>query len=559
MNTLDKILLRFFLLPVAFYRKVGIDKPQLEAILSAKLTMDNRRPLAFARLGRRGEKKELNTATLKTMVFSLLMGFFLIAGIKIGEDMVTRLTVFISTYLIMLCLMLIADFTSVLIDVRDNYIILPKPVTDATFLMSRLLHIAIRVCVVMVPLSLPTCLMACVQEGWTLFLPFLLVILLSSLFGIFLINAVYILILKMMDPVKFQSAISYFQIVFTVMVFAGYQMLPVLINKFGLLHASVLVLQNRWLYPPFWFADACMAIQGMDFSNGKFVSVALALFVPLFSLWLVIRYLAPFFNQKMTLIAAGSAEQSRAVVKKQKRKLGEKLASFFTKPGAEYVGFVFCWKMMFRSRDFKLKVYPSFGSAFVLCVLFLYNFGENSFLPKGEALWLSLLLIIYICCLIPMTALMQLPYSEKFKASWVFHAMPIESPGVVIAGAVKAALVFTFIPLALILFPLGFYIIGFRIFPDLLLGCVNVLAISSVFGLIFVRKMPFSLAMDAATNAGSIFRPLLMLSVPFAFGFLHWRISGSMTMVLLFMSFSVLISWLFFKKVRNLDWKSITP
>jgi len=61
---------------------------------------------------------------------------------------------------------LIADFTAVLIDVRDNFIIIPKPINDKTFVLSRLLHIFIHLCKSVIPMCLPALIMLAVQNGF---------------------------------------------------------------------------------------------------------------------------------------------------------------------------------------------------------------------------------------------------------------------------------------------------------------------------------------------------------------------------------------------------------
>ena len=155
MNIFDTFFLRLFLLPAALYHKLGVNVEHLQAILVAKLTMDNRRPAAFQQMRQSKEKKELNKATLKTMLGSLFMGLLFLFSFAVGNDLVTRLTLFFSMFIFMLAATLITDFTSVLIDIRDNLIILPKPVSDATFVTARLLHIAIHINKIMLPMGLP--------------------------------------------------------------------------------------------------------------------------------------------------------------------------------------------------------------------------------------------------------------------------------------------------------------------------------------------------------------------------------------------------------------------
>ena len=198
MNFFDKFFLKLFLYTSPLLQKLGIDIDQLKAILVAKLTMDNRRPAAFQQMRQSKEKKEINSATLKTMFVSLIMGLFFLMGFAIGDDMTTKLTIFFSMFIFMLAATLITDFTSVLIDTRDNLIILPKPVSDATFVTSRLMHIAIHINKLLLPLALPALIALIVLYGPVTIVPFILMTFFATLLSIFLVNAVYLLILKLL-------------------------------------------------------------------------------------------------------------------------------------------------------------------------------------------------------------------------------------------------------------------------------------------------------------------------------------------------------------------------
>lgn len=565
MNPIDTFLLWFFLLPASLYEKAGVDMLQLKAILSAKLTMDNRRPPAFGHRRQSREKKEVSRATLVTMFGSLVMGLFLLYSFGVGNDMIMKLSLYFSMFIVMLCITLITDFTSVLIDVRDNLIILPKPITDATFVTARLLHITIRTGIVVIPLSVPACITASIMEGPALILPFMGMILLCSLFSIFLINAVYILILKITTPTKFQSIISYIQIGFTVLIYAGFQILPRMINDAVLSNLSLAQMPFIRFYPPFWFAESCLVLARMSFGGEGLISLVLSVLVPVFSIWMVIRYFAPSFNRKLAMITAGTVEQSSVTVKQSSGKQFkvswvEPLATRLTQPGSEYMGFLFSWKMMSRSRDFKMKVYPAFGYILVFLALFFYKTPFSAALEsdREQKIVSTLLLIIYFSSFALISALMQLPYSDKFKAAWLFHVVPIESPGKVISGAVKSVMACFYLPIVMVLFVFGLVLMGPKVIPNLLLGSCNVLAIGSVISYIIVRKLPFSTALEGTSKGNTFFKSMLSLLIPAIFGGIHWLISGYFWMVIVFLILAILILWLVFDEIKKLSWEKVS-
>jgi len=561
MNAIDKFFLWFFMLPSMLYEKAGVNTLQLRAILSAKLTMDNRRQSAFKTQNQRKEQKDINKATLGTMFGALLMGFFMMFCFLNNTESTTQMTFFMTMFIFMLCITLITDFTSVLIDVRDNLIILPKPLSDATFVASRLLHITIRTSLIVVPMVLPSMILIIFKIGPFVVLPFMLMVLMCSMFSIFLINAVYILILKITTPSKFQAIISYIQIGFTIFIFASYQILPRMMQNSAIEHLRLEEMPYIGFFPPYWFADACLSMAYFDFSGMGGFSLLLAMLTPILSIWIVIRYFAPSFNRKLSMITARTEEKTTAAEKttnKKKLVFQEKLASFFTKTGSEYMGFLFGWKMMSRSRDFKMKVYPAFGSLIVLAVIFTNGgpFNAQS-ATHDENLMKILMTVIYLSSMILTTAIGNLPFSDKYKASWIFYSAPVESPGRVISGAVKSAMVSLYMPLALLIAILGIAFMGPGSILNILLGVLNVFTIGAVNAYSTVRKLPFSNVLNGTANGGSFVKTMLLLFAMGAVGVIHYFISGFFWAVLLLIVLSLGILWLVFSEIKALDWDDL--
>ena len=427
MNFFDRIFLKLFLYPGPLLRKLEVDIDQLKAILVAKLTMDNRRPAAFQQMRQSKEKKEINSATLKTMFVSLIMGLFFLMGFAIGDDMTTKLTIFFSMFIFMLAATLITDFTSVLIDTRDNLIILPKPVSDTTFVTARLMHIAIHINKLLLPLALPALVALIVLYGPAPIVPFILMTFFATLLSIFLVNAVYLVILKLVKPSKFQTVISYFQIVFAVFIYGGYQLVPRMMERAGIEHLKMSEIHHIAFLPPYWFADASNSLSTLTFSQGNMINLFLALGLPILSIYVVVKYFAPAFNRNLSMISSTSEETKVKLVSTQgsasyKMNWLEHLAAKITSDRTEYMGFLFTWKMMGRSRDFKMKVYPAFGYMVVFFVLMIFqskNLTLNDFsemTSRGKTLFIS---IVYFSSFILISALGQLRYSEKYKAAWL--------------------------------------------------------------------------------------------------------------------------------------------
>jgi hypothetical protein len=561
MNFIDQFFLWLVLLPSGIYEKLHVDQKQLKAVLTAKLTMDNRRPASFGGLNRRGgEKKEISKATLSTMGGALMMGLIMLFTFSVGTDMVTKLSMYMSMFIFMICITLITDFTSVLIDVRDNLIILPKPISDVTFVTARLLHITIRTTVVVLPMTLPGCITAAIIQGPSIILPFLLMMLLMTLLGIFFINAIYILILKVTTPVKFQSVIGSIQIGFVVLLMASYQIMPKMVQSSTLAHVSVSTFSFMKFYPPYWFADACMLLSGNAFTVDSMMSLILAIVIPIWSIWLVVRFFAPSFNRKLGMITGGTSESSapvKTISGTRKTPLLEKLARLLTKPGAEFAGFVFAGRMMGRSREFKMKVFPSFGYILVFGGMMFFQHNSLTAIPGSGKVAPMLLMIIYMSSLMLSTALLQMPYSEKFKAAWMFYITPIDKPGKIISGAVKCVMVLFFVPLAILLILFGVALQGPSILPNMLLGSLNVLVIITIIAYVMVKKLPFSTAQEGAAAGNTFIRSMLLMVLPGSFGLVHWLVSSFQWVILLLLLITAIIPWLVLDEIKKREWNQL--
>ncbi|MFL5738966.1 MAG: hypothetical protein ACJ75B_02010 [Flavisolibacter sp.] len=563
MNIINKIFLKLTLLPSGFYRRMGVDVSQLKSILQLKLTMDDRRPGTLQQTRKRKSKKPISLATLGTMFMSVLLGLLYLMSFLIGHDMVTQLTVYFSLFFFMLSATLISDFTSVLIDIRDNYIILPKPMRDSTFIMARFLHIFIHICKIVVPMWLPGFIAMISKSGWAGALIFSLLVLLVTLLAIFFINAVYILILRITTPQKFQAVISYIQIVFAIVIYASYQIFPRMMDRMNLQDFDISTKKGIAFYPIYWFAQGWNVIFTLHGSTLQCILAFLGLVTPFICLYVVIAYLAPSFNNKLAMInssASATEQKETKTIRIQKRSYADFLSGIFTRGFAEKMGFVFTWKMTSRSRDFKMKVYPSIGYLMVYVVFMFFNNKHlrlEDIASQQNSGRIIVLSALYFTSLLLTMALTQAVYSDKYKASWIYYVSPIKNPGEVILGGAKAAIFKFYIPLVVFITVVGVTLAGPSILPNIVLGLFNELLIATILVYIGNKMFPFSMHQDTGMRAGSFLRSmaLLFISVLIAFG--HYLIYTVMPAVIICSILSIIATWYMMSSIRNISWEAI--
>jgi len=565
MNIINKIFLKIALIPSGIYRKIGVDIVQLKSILATKLTMDDRRPGTIQQVrNRKTSDKPVTAATLGMMFLSALMGLLYLISFLVGQDPVTQLTVYFTFFFFMLSATLISDFTSVLIDIRDNFIILPKPVSDRTFIIARLLHIFIHICKMVVPMAIPGLVKMFISYGVGGGLLFFLMVLFVTMFSIFFINAVYIIILRITTPQKFQSIISYVQIIFAVVVYTSYQVLPRMVSKYHLEDFDVLSIKGIIFFPLFWFASAWNVLYTFSGNSTSVISALAGILLPFLSMYVVIKYLAPTFNNKLALINSSASPESNNQTKTKSNSWSSsysyKLSKLFTRDVAEKMGFLFAWKMTSRSRDFKLKVYPSIGYLLVYVVIMFINKRNISFEEiaaqenDGKIIVISAL---YFTSLLLTMALNQLVYSEKYKASWVYFTAPLVRPGEVILGAAKAAIFKFYIPMVVFITMAGLAIVGIKILPNIILGLFNELLIATCLVFIGHKQFPFSMQQNNNVKGGSFLRAMGILFISGILAIGHFLIYDISPAVILCAFLSIGATWLLMGSIKRISWNQI--
>lgn len=550
---------RFFLAAVALlnplWLRLGVNVPQLRAILQAKLIMDDRRPNAYTQMQQK-KRKEMKNGSVVMLLVSLLMGLFYLYFFFVSPDHLMQLFMWFTVYMVMMTITLISDFTSVLIDVKDNYVILPRPVNDRTVVVSRLLHIMIHISRIVLPLALPAFVWLTVRDGFMAAMWFGILVLLLSIFGIFVVNTIYIIALKLTTPERFKEVINYVQIIFSVIVFATYYLVPRLLRESQL--ADINLHDYPWLeiVPTYWFAGAWQAVADGLYSPSHVAYLILVWVVPFGSLWLVIRIFAPSFNRKLAMIGSSGGEAPAKTKAVRTSMFYKQLAKRFTSGTQEQLSFELVWLMTGRMREFKLKVYPSLAYVFVFFAYFLLTGRHGS---PGEA-WSRLpetnmfIFLIYTSSFVFLTAISNLMYSDKHRAAWIYYAAPLASPGQLLMGAFKATLVKFFVPFYGVVAAFTLFTWGIKTLPDLALGFINVVLINLVFALVFLRKLPFSAEQNIKQSAGTFLRGLMTLIIPGGIGFGHFLVAGELWLVGLFALLSIAAFYLVYMKYRETSW-----
>jgi ABC-2 type transport system permease protein len=442
---------------------------------------------------------------------------------------------------------------------------LPKPINDRTILMAKLLHIVVHLNRVVLPMSLPVVIFMGIDRGLWAAISLFILILLASLFAIFLVNAIYLLVLKLMSPEKFKSFIAWFQIGFVIFLYGGYQIFLRLTNRSDFREMSLVDNIPARFFPPYWFARA------WEFANGDFGYTAalwllLSLMTSIGSIWIVVRYLAPSFNRKLSMIqGSGSNDLPVAAVAgakppaEAKSSLSGWLADLFTRSAVSRAAFLFTWRWTNRNRGFRMRVFPTIGYLAVWVVVMLLGKTGGGGSGTAELMQSSynFLLLLYFSSFITISAIQQVSKTDEFKAAWIFYSYPVEKPGAIILGGFSSILCKFFLPLALILSVTGIVWKGMGIIPNLVFGLSNQLAICAIILLMNKKAFPASQAAEMNERSGNFMRSLFLLMITGTIGLLHFLVYKFTGVIIILTVLSGIANWLLLKKIGDIGWNEV--
>ena len=495
------------------FERFEIDYATMRRILQVKLTMDGRRPTTIMSQNRGGEKKQDANQFLKSLWFYAFIGLTLIPLLFIGDNFMFKMSLIFGVLMFLIMTAMISDFSSVLLDVRDQTVIGTRPVDHRTISAARAIHVTVYLffltaAIVSVPLVV-----GIVQFGVIFALLFSVTVLFSDLFIVAITALLYYVILKFFGGERLRDVINYVQIGLSFTIVIGYQVLARAFEFQGLQSSFEAAWWNV-LLPPVWFGAPFAVILNGASGAYYYVFMAFALLVPLIALWIYLSLLPTFEKNLLKLMDQAGPS------KKKTTKGMNRLASLLTTSKEEHAFYQFAERMLKNERDLKLKIYPSLGFAIIFPFVFLYNGysagGSLDSITSGR-----MYLTIYASMMMIPGIVIMLQYSSKSKGSWIYHVTPLQSDAVIIKGTLKAFLIRLFAPVFVVISILYGFLFGIRIIPDL----VIVLLIALIYSVICFRmlkgKLPFSQPFESAGQSDGWKTIPFALLIP-VFGGLHF-------------------------------------
>lgn len=551
---MEKFLLKILDLFAWAFKLIGVDYTQLRAIVTMKLITDNRRQhISY----RQKNQKEPQHAFVMTLFFYSIFGVVVALALYTIPSFILSMIVFFSYIMVMIAMTLITDFSTILLDTGDNTIILPRPVDGRTLFVSRVTHILLYLSQLAIGLSLVPAIAVGMKYGGMLLLLFLLGVVLSTLTAVFITNAIYLLILQFASEEKLKNIINYFQIIMAVVIMGGYQILPRIMER---LDMQNFVFEIRWwnfLLPPFWMAGALEMVE-LNLLDAKHIGLAVcAVLIPPAGVYLVNKYLTPIFHRKLGALGEGLERLEKP--RKERRSFLDNISQWLTFSPSERGSFDLIYKILGRDRKFKLKIYPVYGYIFIFGLIFIMRGKENF-----DTTWTNLptteyhLILLYLPFMVLQTALFEIPFSDDFKASWIYFSTPLDNPGEILSGMIKAIFVRLFTPGYLIISAFVLYVWGVDAFDDIFFGFFNNFLMLILLAVISKRHLPLSMAPNVRSQTGNLMRGIITFLMIGILGAGHYLLTKKPLLLLSIVPFQLGAIYLLHRYYQRTRWNQIT-
>ena len=478
----------------------------MRRILQVKLTMDGRRvPTIFSQNAKKKDKED-NNQYIKSLWIYVLFGLFLIPFVLMGENYLFQMSLFFGIFTFFVMTSMIADFSSVLLDIRDRNILFPKPVDRKTISTAKMVHVVIYLSFLTIALVSIPLIVGLIKNGFLFFLLSVVNIILIDLFVVGLTALIYLFILRFFDGEKLKDIINYVQIGLSLMIMVGYQLL---IRSFEFIHLTVSLEPKWWqiFIFPMWYGANMDMLLNRDFQLYYIIFSLFGILIPLLSIWIYMKYNDTFEQNLQKLTYHGKAKE------KKQSKLGQWFLRIICHSNEERAFFRFASSMMKNERDFKLKVYPSLGFSIVIPFIFIMNGFDTNLEHLSTS---KSYLTIYFSLLFIPTIMILLKFSGKYKGAWIYRVAPIEKLKPMFSGTIKAFIFKLYLPVYLLLSIVFIVLFGVRVVPDLVVVFANACTYAVICFMILKKTIPFSESFDQYnqnSNSAILFGLMLFVAL----------------------------------------------
>ncbi len=379
---------------------------------------------------------------------------------------------------------------------------------------------------------------------------FLIAAFLGTWIALLFTTIFYLLLSKIVNSDRFKDIISYAQIIMVVIVFGSYQVMPRVMESALLNNVKLSISWWTYFFPPAWLA-AIVKISCFADRSVPLILLALpGVLVPIAGSILLVSFISKGFGNIL------SENNSESPVKKADTNLKTgfvtRLDSLFCISDSEKAGWNFTMTTIKRDRKFKQAVYPNFGILLVVAFILLKPDVTNMVASLQGINEFNKYLFLMILGFSVNNAVFQLPYTDTPEASWIYRALPFQSYGELLTGAIKAILTKFLLPIYLVLLIPAILLWGIPVTVPLLLsllGNIFLVLLTVTFQETF---LPFSRIRELQQKGMNTIRAILSMILLFCVaGCIYLTRLLPIGITILICCIVIFFNILIFKHIRN--------
>jgi ABC-2 type transport system permease protein len=435
--------------------RYDIDARQLATLVGIYLKQDLRGGRAFMQFSAR-EYVRGNLALLMLLGMYVFTGFIMGMMVFVTDIDVLHFSIIIHTFtLLIVALAILAESGNVIFNESEADILGHLPISSRTYFAAKVLNLFLFTSLLAAAANLFPAIFGRWAVGANLlFIPaHALAALLDALLATALIVTSYGILMRMVSRERFDSIISYSQIILVLVFMFGFQIMPRVMD----IQVMQLARGFRWyylLFPPAWFAGVTLVLIGKPQMYGlALAGIGLTALAVLGQL--AIRKVGSDYSSFVARLThrEGKAAERRARPLPATRGLGDRLKSVWLARTAERAAFDLVSIYLRRNREVKVRLYPSLAYFVFVPLLAVFTEGlPDPFSPRGvDAYPLMGALMI---CYVALTAVEVLRFSEHQEAAYIFRVAPVSQLGDVHSGFRKAVMTWVALPGFAVLFVL---------------------------------------------------------------------------------------------------------
>lgn len=507
------------------WKNLGADPKAMALILDTKLKMDDRGGYVM------GQRK----APKSGMEFLVFFFMFCFGCITIGAFFMLpypadAVGVIFSFWLIYIGLLLVTEMSKNLLDSRDLYLLLTRPITDTTLSLARTLHIGVFTSKFALCMGLPVFVfMLFYYNTWSA-ISFFLAGIATVVITLVSTLLCYMLLLRFAPAHKVRRWVGYLQILLSTIFFALYQLPNFLDNlDFGPDGFTAQIVGSGWgyLFPGLWAGGLWSSLNGELTNTHTILQATLTLIAAIGGLIFYVRQSEGYGQRLLDMERSGSAPVIDDIGKPTPKSTWFSprtwIGHALTRKGLERASFNFHWRMMQRDLDFKQRTWPSI----VFYPIAIAAFVGKRLFDGSQAVDLAytnkrgaVIMIIYALIMLAIAPIQNTKSSKHYKASWIFLATPNKQVGPIQYGQLLAILGAFFMPIALITYLAILLIWGLPALLDITFAA----GISLLICIIMInmdKAAPFSRSVDG-DNMDAFGAVILCFVLTPIFGFAHY-------------------------------------